>query len=354
MADNDPGEAILEPDLPIVDAHHHLWLLSEAALEAMGQRETILTAALVPTYRRTARYLLDEYLADVQTGHNVRASVFIDAHAMYRADGPAHLKSVGEVEFVNGVAAMAASDLFGPTRACAGIVGGIDLRLGHQAEEVLQAQLAAGGDRYRGVRGAGIVYDSDPQILGAAGYSPHVLADPDFRTGFGYLEPLGLSFDIFLLEPQLPDLIELARAFPDTQIILNHLGSPVGVGQYAGQREVRYPIWRENMQILAGCENVAVKLGGLGTPLAGFDSFGATPPASSMQLAAEWTPYVEIAIEAFGVDRCMFESNFPVDAATCSYPVIWNAFKRICASASQAEKAALFAETACRIYRLEL
>jgi predicted TIM-barrel fold metal-dependent hydrolase len=292
-------------------------------------------------------------MSDINSGHNVRATVYVDAHAMYRAGGPQAMRSVGEIEFVNGVAAMSASGLFGETRICAGIVGRVDLRLGDAVEEVLATHLQAGGSRYRGVRSP-IVHDEDPKILGAGVGAPHVLLDPAFRRGFRRLHALGLTFDAFLLEPQLPDLIDLARTFPETPIVLNHMGAPIAVGRHAGKREERFPIWRERIQALSRCTNVAVKLGGLGVPFAGLKSYAADPPFSSAQLAEEWKPYIETCIEAFGADRCMFESNFPVDAAVGSYAVVWNAFKRIAVDASQSEKRALFSGTATRMYRLEI
>jgi L-fuconolactonase len=353
MTSHTPAEPIIEPDLPIVDAHHHLWFLPETALAAMEVQDSIFDRALAPLCRRHARYLFDEFMADLTSGHNVRASVFVDAGAMYRAHGPEAMKSVGEVEYVNGVAAMAASGLFGEVKACAGIVGGIDLRLGDTVDEVLSAHIHAGGGRYRGVRSL-IVYDEDSKILGPEFGAPKLLLDATFRRGFKRLSKLGLSFDAWLFEPQLPELIDLARTFPETQIILNHVGMPLGVGRYAGQREERFRIWRDSICTLARCHNVAVKLGGLGCPSGGFESYMATPPATSLQLAAEWKPYIESCIEAFGADRCMFESNFPVDAAVCTYPVLWNAFKRIAGGASKDEKTALFSGTAIRVYRLDI
>jgi len=262
------------------------------------------------------------------------------------------MRSVGEVEFANGVAAMAASDAFGTVKACAGIVGNVDLRLGEAAEEVLDAHIQAGGGRYRGVRGAAITaYDEDSSILGQGGI-PHLLLDPKFQLGFDLLGKLGLSYDAWLLEQQLPELISLARVFPDTQIILNHTGGPLGVGRYAGRRKERFPLWRDNIRTLATCQNVAVKLGGLGMPTPGFKTFMSTPQASSARLAEEWKPYIATCIESFGPDRCMFESNFPVDAASCSYPVLWNTFKRLASGASKEEKNSLFWGTAARIYRI--
>jgi predicted TIM-barrel fold metal-dependent hydrolase len=315
-----------------------LWFLSEEYFTQMQAQDGVMTRGWVAVYRSHARYLLDEILADVTTGHNVRATVFIECGAMYRARGPDAMKSVGEVEFANGVAAMAASEIFGNVKVCAGIVGDPNLSLGNAAEDVLRAHIQAGDGRYRGVR-------SHP----AGG-----LLDKEFRTGFKWLHKLGLPFDALVLEPQLPDLIDLARAFPDTQIILNHVGILPGVASQASQREERFPVWRGNIRTLSACSNVVVKLGGLGMPLPGFKSFMSTPRFTSEQLAEEWKPYIDTCIEAFGANRCMFESNFPVDSGTCTYPVLWNAFKRLAAGASTAEKTALFSGTASRIYRLDI
>lgn len=346
-------EAIIEPELPIVDPHHHLWFRPDALLAALEQHESLTVRALLPTFRRHARYLLDEFLADLRTGHNVRATVFVEAHTMYRAHGREPLKSLGEVEFANGVAAMAASGLFGAIAVCAGIVGSVDLRLGDAVRDILQAHIAAGGERYRGIRAPGVAYDADRSVLGDHDGEPHVLLDPRFRAGFRHLEPLGLSYEAWQLEYQLPELIDLARAFPGTQIIVNHLGGLFGLGPYDGRAPERFANWRANIHALSQCPNVSMKLGGLGMPTCGFRSSFLSHPPSSAELADDWRPYIECCIEAFGVDRCMFESNYPVDAATASYPVLWNAFKRIVGGASAHEKAALFSGTARRLYRLD-
>lgn len=340
-------EPILEPELPIIDPHHHLW-----------DRPAGFLASLPPprhgfehVIRRTPRYLLDELLADMKSGHNVKATIYMECGAMYRASGPAEMRSVGEIEFVNGVAAMSASGIYGDVRACAGIVGHVDLTLGARAAGVLEAQIAAGGGRYRGIRHSAS-WDADPQVLGPLVRAPEGLyRDATFRQGFACLAPLGLSFDAWMLEPQLPDLIDLARAFPDTQVILDHVGTPLGIAGYHGRRAERFPIWRESIRALAALPNVAVKVGGLAMVFPGFDAFMADPPAPSAHLAEEWRPYVETCIEAFGVDRCMFESNFPVDLGSCDYDVLWNAFKRLAAAFSPDEKTALFSGTASRIYR---
>ena len=347
-------EPIIEPDLPIIDAHHHLWWRSEAMLTAVARDAGEAARVLLPVFRQHARYLADEYVTDLRSGHRIIASVYVEVDSMYRASGPEALKSVGEVEFANGVAAMAASGLYGDIRLCAGIVGGIDLRQGDAARDVLLAQLHAGGGRYRGVRPKGVIYDEDPRSMGHFGGSAHVLLDRRFREGFRHLEPLGLSCDAWQLEYQLPELIELARVFPNTQFIINHLGGLFGLGRHSGRQEERFAAWRNCLQTLAGCPNVAIKLGGLGMPMCGFPVANAVRPASSEELAQQWRPYIETCIELFGVHRCMFESNFPVDAATTSYPVLWNAYKRVASGASANEKTALFSETARRLYRLEL
>jgi predicted TIM-barrel fold metal-dependent hydrolase len=345
------AEAILEPDLPIVDPHHHLWDRSARLLAAFpstghGFEEII---------RRAPRYLLDELLADVTSGHRVRATVFLECGAMYRATGPEPLRCVGETEFVNGVAAMTASGLYGDVRACAGIVGHADLRMGAAVEEVLRAHQAAAPDRFRGIRQSAS-WDADPRVLGPlSGRVPAGLyRDAGFREGFAVLGRLGLSFDAWLLEPQLPELVDLARAFPETAIVLDHVGTPLGIGAYAGRREERFGTWRESIRSLAQCPNVVIKLGGLAMPFAGFASFDATPRASSEALARDWKPYVETCIAAFGASRCMFESNFPVDRLGCDYATLWNAFKRLATRCSPDEKTALFSGTAARVYRLEL
>jgi len=342
------GEVILEPDLPIVDPHHHLWDRTGAGTDGMRH-------GFMDIIRTIPRYLFDELLKDVRSGHNIRGTVYMQCGAMYRASGPEALRCVGETEFVNGVAAMSASGIYGEFRACAGIVGHADLRLGAQAEDVLRSHIAAGHGRFRGIRHSAS-YDDDPSVLGPlhGRVGPQLYLDRTFREGFALLQRLGLSFDAWLLEPQLPDLIDLARAFPDTVIVLDHVGTPLGIGRYAGRREERFDVWAQNIRALAGCPNVNVKLGGLPMPFAGFRAAMAGPDETSEVLAAQWRPYIETCIEAFGVERCMFESNFPVDRFGASYAALWNAFKRITAGASADEKAALYSGTAMRVYRVSL
>jgi predicted TIM-barrel fold metal-dependent hydrolase len=323
-------EPILEPDLPIVDPHHHLW------------------------DRPGWRYLLDELLADTNSGHNIAATVFVQARAMVRAAGPVEMRPVGETEFVNGVAAMSASGIYGKTKVCAGIVGNADLTLGSRVEPVLAALVRAGGDRFRGIRHI-TAWDADESIRNPA-YSPppKLLADKTFREGFAVLARLGLSFDAWLYHPQINELTDLTRAFPDAKIVLNHVGGPIGIGTYAGKRQEVFAGWAASIKALAACPNVCVKVGGLGMRMGGFGFHEKVEPPSSEMLAAAWRPYVDTCVAAFGASRCMFESNFPVDKGSYGYPVFWNACKLLAEAASKVEKADLFAGTAARFYRLDL
>ncbi len=342
------SEAILDPDLPIVDPHHHLWD-RRALLETLPPPKHPFEQVL----RLTPRYLLDELLSDLNRGHNVVATVFVECGSMYRSGGPSEMKPVGETEFVNGVAAMSASGTYGGVRACAGIVGHADLTRGAAAKAVLEAHLLAGGGRFRGIRQSAS-WDADPSVLGPLARAPEGLyRSAAFREGFAELEPLGLSFDAWMLEPQLDDLIDLANAFPQTAIILDHVGTPLGIGCYAGRRDERFDNWRTRLKTLAGCPNVSIKLGGLAMPFAGFDAQTGEGTMSA-RLARMWAPYIETCITAFGVHRCMFESNFPVDLVTCSYDVLWNALKRTAEGYSAGDKAALFSQTAKSVYRLSL
>ncbi|HEX7761702.1 MAG TPA: amidohydrolase family protein [Caulobacteraceae bacterium] len=346
-------EAILEPDLPIVDPHHHLW--DRATVRALPPPPPgTAVHPFTQVIARQPRYLLDELLADLNSGHNVRATVFVQCGAFHRADGPEHLRPVGETEFVNGVAAMTASGAYGDIRACAGIVGNADCTIGDRIKETLEAHLVAGGGRFRGIRHSAS-YDADTGVLGPlARQTPGLYASDAFRSGYKHLADYGLSFDAWLLEPQLPELIDLARRFPEIPIVLDHVGTPLGLASYEGRRGERFPTWLANIKELSKSANVSVKLGGLAMAFCNFPSFLSDPPAPSTQLAAEWGPYLEACIDAFGPGRCMFESNFPVDLGSCDYDVLWNAFKVFAKGYSADEKTALFSGTASKVYRLNL
>ncbi len=322
------NEAILEPELPIVDPHHHLW------------------------DRPDWRYLLPELLADINSGHKITATVFIQCRAFHRVAGQEEMKPVGETEFVNGVAAMSASGQYGPARICGGIVSHANLALGAHVEPVLQAHIRAGGGRFRGIRHIS-AWDADPATLNPGNPAPQGLfGQPAFREGLRTLAALDLSFDAWLYHPQIPELTALSRAVPEARIVLDHVGGPLAIGSYAGKQQDVFAAWRPAIRELATCPNVHVKLGGLGMRINGFGFDTQPEPPSSEQLAAAWKPYIETAIEAFGARRCMFESNFPVDKGSYSYAVGWNAFKRLAAGASAAENADLFSGTATRFYGL--
>ncbi len=323
-------EPVIDPDYPIVDAHHHLFD--------------------VPLWR----YRFDDYLADIGSGHNVIATVYAECGSMYKASGPAERRPIGETEFANGVAAMSASGGFGKTRVCSAIFGHVDLTIGARAREVLQGHIQAGGGRFRGIRHA-TVYDPSPAIRTTLDQPPqYLMADKKFREGFACLAPLGLSFDVWMYHTQLPDLISLVRAFPDTTFVLDHVAGVLGIGPYAGRRDEIFATWARDMRELAAHPNVNVKVGGLAMHTVGFGFHEKKLPPTSEELASAWRPYVETTIGAFGADRCMFESNFPVDKVSCSYGVMWNAFKRLAEGVSADDKAALMHKTATRVYKLQL
>jgi len=320
-------EPALAPELPIIDPHHHLWDHPDS------------------------RYFLDQLLEDTNSGHNVVATVFVQCGAMYRADGPLHLRPVGETEFVNGVAAQSASGIYGSMRACAGIVSHADLMLGAEVGEVLDAHLAAAPARFRGIRHI-TAWDPHDGIRNFEGTFAGMMADKRFIDGAKQLVKRGMSFDAFFYHPQIPELTALARAVPDLVIVLDHFGGPLGIGPYK-QAEI-FAQWKQDMADLAKCPNVNVKLGGINMPISGFGWHKRDLPPTSVALATATRDYYLHTIDCFGPGRCMFESNFPVDKLSCSYGVLWNAFKRIAADFSASEKAALFAGCAARVYRVSV
>jgi predicted TIM-barrel fold metal-dependent hydrolase len=318
-------EDIIEPALPIVDAHHHLW------------------------ERPSGRYLLEDLTADLEAGHNVGATVFIQCGFGYRSDGPEELRPVGETEYI---AALAARAEAAGIRACAGIVGYCDFRQGDRVDAVLEAHVAAGGGRFKGIRqSAG--WDAAVVMTTSSPAPEHLLMDPAFRAGLRRLGKFGLSYECSLYHPQLPELIDLARALPNQAILANHCGGPINVGPYRAHLDRTFAAWQRDLRELARCPNVHLKLGGQAMTIRGFVFHEAVLPPSSGELEAAWRPYMATCIDAFGAERCMFESNFPVDKGMCSYPVVWNAFKRLAGGCSDAEKAALFHGTATRFYRLD-
>ncbi|MGE5220451.1 MAG: amidohydrolase family protein [Chloroflexota bacterium] len=320
-----PKETALEPALPICDAHHHLW------------------------QRPPVDYLLQDLLDDLASGHNIVSTVAIECGYGYRKNGPEPLKPVGEVEFLDEIASRVAGNLSLTTRVAAAIVGFADLALGDRVAPVLEAHVAASPNRFRGIRHS-TTWDASAALRSDA--SPGMLADGRFRRGFAWLKKLNLSFDAWLYHPQLAELADLARAFPDVPIILDHIGAPLGVGPYAGRRDQVFQLWSRGIAEVSSCPNVVVKLGGVGSARSGYDWHQRPVGPSSQELAEALKPYFEFCIEKFGVERCMFESNFPVEKRSNSYAVVWNAFKRLTRNCSAAERASLFHDAAARAYRI--
>jgi predicted TIM-barrel fold metal-dependent hydrolase len=322
-------EPILEPDRPICDPHHHLWDFPASV------------------------YLLPELLEDLNRGHNVESTVFVECGSFYRAAGPTPMSYVGETEFVGGVAAMAASGRYGSQLACEGIVSRADLLEGASVAEVLERHVRAGNGRFKGIRHAA-AFDPSPDIRrGHAAPPAGMLGMAKFREGFAKLAEMDLTFEAWVYHPQIPEVAALADAFPPARIVLDHVGGPLGIGPYADKRAEVFEVWRRDIRALAQRPNVFVKLGGLGMPICGFGFHRRDPKPDSAEIAQAWRPYIETCIEAFGPERGMLESNFPVDRASCEYDVLWNALKRITFGASEDEKTQLFKGTARRFYRLD-
>lgn len=323
-------EAAIEPELPICDPHHHLW-------DHPG-----------------SVYLLPELLADIGQGHRVESTVFVECGSFYSPLKPAGFEYVGETEFVAGVAAMAESGRYGPVRACAGIVGRADLAQGASVTEVLAEHVRAGGGRFRGIRHAG-AWDASPEIRESHTKPPPRLYETAaFREGYARLADHGLAFEAWQFHTQIKEVTALARAFPQIPIMLDHVGGPLGIGPYAGKRDEVFAAWAADIREIATCPNVWVKLGGLGMATLGFGFHKRDRLPESEELAAAWRPYLETCLEAFGPNRGLFESNFPVDGVSCSYGVLWNALKRVAAGCSADEKAKLFRDNAVDFYRLNL
>jgi L-fuconolactonase len=325
-------EPTLEPDLPICDPHHHFW------------DET-------PVRQPYHRYLLDDLAADVSSGHNIRTTVYIEAGSSYRADGPELLRPVGEVEFAAGQAATSATGLHGPWQAAAAIVGRADLMLGERVAPVLDALQAASPNRFRGIRHS-VTWESIPELAATGQKAPGLLGEARFREGAQVLANANLSFEAWLYHPQLAELAAFAKAVPDLTIVLNHVGGLTRVGPYASREHEVMAAWRADIAAVAACPNVVIKLGGLGMPRFGFGYHTRTTPVGSEELAADLAPLLTYCIEQFGPERCMFESNFPVDKVSYSYNVLFNAFKRLSAGYSVSERAAMFHDTATRVYRI--
>ncbi|WP_326525948.1 amidohydrolase family protein [Sphingomonas sp.] len=324
-------EPILDPGMPIIDAHHHLF------------------------DRPNLRYMLDDYLADTQAGHRIVASVYVETLAFAWPDGPEVMRPIGEVEFANGAGAIADSGRYGDARLCAAIVGYADMRHGDAIAGLLDRCAETAPDRFRGVRQITMEYADERPYPHFPKRPPNgVMEHPEFRRAFAHLAPRGLIFDAAVFDPQLRKIADLADAFPDTTITLNHMGVAMGVGMSPAERGELFQRWRAALGDLARRRNVHCKVGGLGMPFWGLGLDTRDDPIGFAELAEVWRPYVETAIEAFGTDRCMFESNYPVDGRSAGYVPLWNAFKHIASGLSADEKADLFHRTAARVHGIDL
>lgn len=324
-------EEALEPELPICDPHHHLWRWRDGATQNC--------------------YQLDEILDDISGGHNIVSTVFIECGAEFRTHGPEAFRCVGETEYVVAIAEAAQGSGY-PVNLAAGIIGTVDVRIGDEAADVLDAQIEAGKGRFRGIR-LGALWHEMPNVRNHRINPPqHMLLHDDFRSGFKHLSSRNLSFEVWCCHPQITDATDLARAFPDTVIIINHFGGPLGIGPYEGKQDEVFAHWRSMLDELAGCPNVVLKLGGLNMDINGYGWETRDLPPSSREHVDATRRYYDHAIEKFGVGRCMFESNFPVDKYSISYVTLWNAAKLYSQGLTGSERAALFHDTASRVYRL--
>ena len=320
-------EDVLDPDLPICDPHHHLW-------DKPGDR-----------------YMIDEISRDVGSGHNIVQTVFVEVDAMYRSSGPEEMRPIGESEWVRGIGAQSDSGLYGRTKVATGIVGYANLNLGARVEPVLEAMESVSSGRFRSVRHTCSWDEYEPLRSHRSGW-PGMMAETKFREGLSNLVDRGHSFDALVYHPQLSELTELVDAFPNGVFVLNHIGRPLGVGPYQGHRDKVYEVWKKDMAKLAERSNVLVKVGGLGNRVSGFGWDTQPEPPNSQELVEKTSPYYLYTIEVFGPERCMFESNFPVDKNSYSYKTISNSFKRMTQGFSSTEKTWLFHDTAAKAYRL--
>jgi L-fuconolactonase len=313
-------ESAIDPDLAICDPHHHLW------------------------YQAENQYGLEEFLKDASGGHHIVQTVFVESWKTFRQSRPSEMLPVDETEYIENIVSHSSQS----GNVAAGIVGFADLTSGAAVLPLLEAHIEAGRGRFRGVRQT-CTWDASPEIKSTR---RGLLSVPEFRQGFACLQKYGLSFDAWLYHPQLTELADLAGEFPETSIIIDHIGGLLGIGPYFGRRDTVFQEWKCGIASLAAYQNVFVKLGGLGMPICGFGWQEWPVPPTSVELADAMKPYFYWCIEQFGVSRCMFESNFPVDKTSYSYTVLWNAFKRVIKDFSPSEKNALLHETAAKVYRL--
>ncbi len=324
-------EEIVDAERPIIDPHHHLWSDKDEASD----------------------YEIEHLWSDMAKGHKVIGTVFVECSTNYRKEGPKELWPVGETEYVINQAKKSRDASTSAQAPILGIVSHANLKLGEAVIEVIEAHREAAGGLLRGIRHSVAYYPHPPAVARYTGRIRHLLLDAQFRRGFAQLASAGLSFDAWLTHEQIPELTDIARAFPDTTIICDHFGGPMGIGEYAGKQLEIFPQWQKNIAELATCKNVVAKLGGLAMPINGWGWDQRATPATSDEIVDAHSAYYLHTIDCFGPSRCMFESNFPVDRLSVSYNVLWNAFKKIAHPFSADEQHAMFMATAQRIYNLQ-
>ena len=326
-------EVALEPSLPICDSHHHLWEFKNEFIQP--------------------KYLIDDYIADINSGHNIKKTIFIECGSMLRKDGPNHLKYIGETEFANGIAAMSSSGKYGKTRVASGIVSSAPLLENNKKLlEVLNGHIMCAGKRFKGIRYQAAMHKNKLVYNSRVNPPDGIYNCQIFRDNFKELYKLKLSFEAWCYHTQLNDLYDLAKSFPKTIIILNHFGGPIGIGPFKNKNKEVFDDWRISIKKLAQLKNIYIKLGGLAMDINGFEWHKKKNAPSSIEYVKKTYKYYETAIETFGINRCMFESNFPVDKKSISYVNLWNSFKIMTRGYSINEKNKLFYKNACKIYKL--
>lgn len=324
-------EIAIEPDMPIIDPHLHIF----------------------GSNKDTHFYRLEDYTQDLAGGHRVLKTVYIEAYRSgWRTSGPDHLRSVGEVEMIVAQTEQALVAPFGNCEFAAGIVANVDFTKGAWVSETLEAHTIAAKGRLRGVRQVAAYDDGLVGSFIKELPPERLMQDQAFQEGLSKLNGLGLSFDVWIYHHQLLELISLVDKFPEINFVLNHLGGLIGIDTFRVNRADTLAIWKLHLQYLAERPNVFIKVGGMGMPVFGFGFEHQVHPATSQQMAAAWRPLIETCISVFGTNRCMFESNFPVDRQSAGYTEVWNAFKAVTKGMTPTERRQLFFETASQVYRL--
>ena len=320
------------PNIPIIDPHHHLWDVG------------------------FGRYYIEELLEDINSsGHNILSTVYIMSSSntkIYSKDGLEEFKPLTEIEFATSEGKRADLIPNNRVKVNASIVGSVDLTYGNKLQPVLEKAVNISEGRLKGIRML-LASHTDPRISsGAVKSDLGLMLHPNFIDGAKCVQDANLSLDFWIYHTQLNEMEKIARALPDLTIILNHIGGPIHIGEYEGKQAATHREWRSAMMRLSRIPNINVKLGGLGMAVNGAKFHNSKFPPNSVQLSDIWKPWIYETIDMFGFDRCMFESNFPVDKGSCSYGALWNAFKIIAKDMSDDEINKLFSKNAAKIYKI--